>query len=531
MKRKPRSDVLAEDIFRGLCSKADVTRNRAEDDQAGWDYFVEFAPSRAEIPADLRPAPHRCKVQVKSSINRRANSTIKLSNALRFAEEGLPCFIVHVAFTTPACTSWTIYVRHFWTPMMAQALREARARSVAGLPLHSKRLAVTMTRGEAVADDDVLDALLRQMSDIGGDYAGQKRELARGLGYENGSGTGEFVLARSDFSELTKLHLGLVDEVPIESFTYTDRRFNIPAPPVRHGPGKISITPTTAPCVATLRRPGSSDEVSWPGTVFSALFDHLPPEERCARVQAGPLSLTIHVDGRAKFAVEMDFGEKVGPAELSRRLSFRSWEPSTTHEITIFNEGRALDVGPIRYERPPKDTERWARARNAFSTLMRVVPAERLPAEFCLSLNEVWRATEGLEQFAGMIDAAGSIKATLGGIPPEAFEGLRTLIIPFAVSIGGFQFIAVTEREVDSLAVANDEMVANTRSVRLLRGTVIKSGAAERFDVMAREVNWARERNRTIPGKHLVWRPDNVTETGAWSGEIEINSDDEDETS
>ena len=91
---------LGEDVLRKWCSEAGLTRNKAEQDENGWDYLVEF-PIRKEAnaPWDKAVAPVECKVQVKATRRLRNSVGIKLSNALKMAKCPLPFYLLVLEFS------------------------------------------------------------------------------------------------------------------------------------------------------------------------------------------------------------------------------------------------------------------------------------------------------------------------------------------------------------------------------------------------------------------------------------------------
>jgi hypothetical protein len=119
-------DSWAEDRFSAFCSRAGVTRNKSVQDRTGWDYLIEFPPAPTRlIPADLRPIEASARVQVKSKRSGKASVTLKLSNALRFAKDPLPCFVI-LFLATGGSEPVRVFVRHFWQQEIGQTLKRAR---------------------------------------------------------------------------------------------------------------------------------------------------------------------------------------------------------------------------------------------------------------------------------------------------------------------------------------------------------------------------------------------------------------------
>src|SRR4051812_2498815 len=102
---------LGEAQFRMWAEQAGLIVNDSNNhDASGWDFFLEWPRSdrhdeeAVSIPYDLRPAPLQALVQVKSSDSSARRVKVSLSNWLRFAQTGVPCFFVILEFDgTDAC--------------------------------------------------------------------------------------------------------------------------------------------------------------------------------------------------------------------------------------------------------------------------------------------------------------------------------------------------------------------------------------------------------------------------------------------
>jgi len=73
-----------EDFFSTLCSSVGLVANPSIKDKFGWDFIVQTdLPSSTEAPSDSDGLPFECKVQVKSTNERRGKWQIKVSNMKR----------------------------------------------------------------------------------------------------------------------------------------------------------------------------------------------------------------------------------------------------------------------------------------------------------------------------------------------------------------------------------------------------------------------------------------------------------------
>lgn len=508
---QPRFAKLAELAFETFCGEVGAVCNRVSDDQTGWDHVVEFHRSDdPEIPPDLRPASRRAFVQIKHSIREPRACELKLSNALRYAQDDQPWFVVFFVFARGGTQPTAIYVRHIWTAAMAEALRGSRAAHVAGRKLNTIKLRVRFEDAEVCADNP-LHRILEALDQVGPGYGQQKTEIAQGLGYDSGvTATGSFTLGEGVTLEaFVDLQLGLIPSLPIQRFDLTDQRFGIPIQRDRLGPGEISITPHPArDCVVTFCKSRGTEEISWPGHIFVPVLPGLPLEARRMRVVAGPIQVVISGDGTATFTWSMPVESPQPVAELARQLAFRSWSDSEPLEIGIWSDGQCLSIGEVDVNPRPSDEQYWTQLRAAFGALMSVVPPERLPADFTVSLGVLIAEAESLQTFATYLsEAPAEVAMVMEAAPPESLEGTTLLVMPLFYELAGHVFIAVIQRTVTEVAVEGRKIVLQTRSTRILRGSVLAGSAEDHRAFVAREVQWAEKRAERGDGHVLSYRP------------------------
>ncbi len=173
----------AEDEFSSLCSSGGVTRNKSMQDRTGWDYLVEFPPIISkEVPVDLRPTDLSARIQVKSKKSGKAGVTLKLSNALRFAKDPLPCFVI-LFLATEGAEPVRIFARHFWHDEISRALKRAREAHAEGRE-DINNLSITLSYGD---EDERKGDLLKWMKDSilskGSLYSQVKADLVQTVGF------------------------------------------------------------------------------------------------------------------------------------------------------------------------------------------------------------------------------------------------------------------------------------------------------------------------------------------------------------
>ena len=137
----------AQDHFKLLCSQAQVTCNSPQEDDHGWDFMIELIPPPdTNKPADKTPGVKKALIQVKSTWGQSPRAKIKVANALKFAKDELPCFIVLFHHTKQLGTQ--IYIRHFWTELIERALKRARQASVERRNVHKIWMEVRFSPGD-----------------------------------------------------------------------------------------------------------------------------------------------------------------------------------------------------------------------------------------------------------------------------------------------------------------------------------------------------------------------------------------------
>lgn len=481
---------------------------RATEDDNGYDLIVEF-PSRVETAfPDIDPPLTRCLIQVKSVQSRRQTTRVKLSNALKFAKDTLPCFVVLVTYPNNPRSHEAVYLRHIWTTDMMEALKSARQNSAKGTPLNRQYLGISFTANERV-DDDFADQLLDAIAREGADYGEKKKRMSDSLGYENGWGEGQFVLATGhDDRDLQDLLLGRRENLPIQSFTVTEFRFGIPGEETSRGPGLISVTvKPRSRCVITLQKRGSDDKISWPGGIFSAGMDWLPLEKQKIRVKAGPIEILLAKTGDVSATWSAPLDESRTLDDLERDARFRTWMDGSVIDLDIWSEKGEIPSGQIRFG--VLDTqEPWKDILEAIQALSRVVPPERRPNDLKVSMQAFASDISRHRHLTAVLKPAPtSIRVVNEDGIASALQTATHIVFPWISRIGSYFIVSIIEREIKSSHWEETMLHLTTENGRLLRGTAMPaSGATDAL--VAQEVEWARGRAEASGRKILSYHPD-----------------------
>lgn len=309
--------------------------NPAVDDQHGWDHMLEITPVQNNaLPADLRTHVISCFVQIKTTRGEKAETTVKLSNAVKAAKSPLPSFVF--LFHYGATGEPVLYGRHIWKDEIGQYLK--RARQAGDAPLHRQKVAVKFTSADRLTCNPV-DWVLAVLSTCGGDaYTFEKHRYVGSVGYETEAYTGNFELGPlQSHTDVVMHELGLLADLPVTSFKLFDTRFGIRADVPLHefADGKVSFTQKGRPVTVKLRS-CKGDEIELPGLAWAPLMIPWKHPEFRIRVKAGYIDMVT------------------GPFDSVRRLSTGLNISSAPHEDRPFIEQLGLlalinwsSLGPV----------------------------------------------------------------------------------------------------------------------------------------------------------------------------------------
>ncbi|MDB5713039.1 MAG: hypothetical protein JWO15_436 [Sphingomonadales bacterium] len=218
-----------EKIFSLLCSRRQVTCNKAEEDDRGWDLILHFPPPPiVKVPIDQRSVGAMALVQIKATHVEAQRWSISLKNALSLARSPLPAFIVCVGIG--ANGEETFRAIHLWNQEIARILKAARQAHVEKDKAINRRT-ISFDFNEQTTCSDVLGWMQAQVDEIGETrYAAPKQLLVDTLGFDEGHGIAHVIFSTASPDALADLQLGILKRVDIDRFSYTPRRFGIDTP-------------------------------------------------------------------------------------------------------------------------------------------------------------------------------------------------------------------------------------------------------------------------------------------------------------
>ena len=437
-----RSGRPAEKEFASLCAQKEITCNRADEDDHGWDYIIEIpAPNLDKLPADKVSSPKPIFIQVKSTKGKHAATTIKVSNAIKFANNEIPCFIVLFQNTSEGRRH--IFVRHYWKELIELSLERGRQVSVEGKPTNKSKLKITFSDQDEHSDD-LVEWLIETVNAFPKGYGKEKLELAEKLGYEGKGGQrAKFTFAESvTIEDLIDAQLGLIEFLPVKHIKVTDSRFGIDSPvPDYEGPGSISLKPDNPKKCKLVIQNSNNDIISLPSTIKFPSIPNLSEKKFKCLVENWLLSLTMPYSGQFICTVS-DFWKKKLTCErlyeLALFLSFGGDEIS----IRIVDDGPPLHISAdMGFEGDETDFKRYS---NFIKTLQEIL-LRAGANELLFSLDDLYKGKEEVAVFHEILSTAENIEINSIYDPNwEYSDNVFSNILAYCdINLGGVTFLVV----------------------------------------------------------------------------------------
>lgn len=278
----------AERRFSELAAAYGATCNKSTEDEKGWDYLLQFqARQLPRIPLDMVGPTRSCFIQIKSNSGAFRGVRLKLSNALEFATNKSPCFVVLFPYDEDAKPQNDIFVLHFWEREIEKTLKKVRELEAEGRKdLHNLLINFPLREMKKLPANDAVSEVHRTLEEYGEDYGERKRAISKTVGFEDVAveATIKFVEGTT-ISDIVDLHLGIRQTLDVAGLSSRTIRFGIPArePEVQTEAGKLSIEVTPLDAVAVFSSEVAGREVAVNGKLFGPAWQKLPKEERRLR--------------------------------------------------------------------------------------------------------------------------------------------------------------------------------------------------------------------------------------------------------
>lgn len=334
----------AEHSFARACSAGDAIPHSPKKDENGWDYMVEFDGKAIEGHADTRPPASKAFVQIKSTSKNQLACSIKLSNALKAAQSGLPWFIV--LYVAPkGSRKLAVYAKHVWQNEIEQALRAVRLSENEGKLLNRRRLTVTFHDSDKKSEEELVTWMEVCIDSIKPDYYRAKRAIYETVGFENGHAIGKISFAAENEDALFANFLGLGDGLLGSNISLTPTRFGIEdrSPHISLDKAVVHITPTpTGSCEIRLRGLKSAPAITIPAKVYALGEPIVSPDRRRFRFSGTGVEIVWSLDGYTKFDFTLNYAERLSVRDIENFAMLMQWSGGPIDIQVWSDKGRVI---------------------------------------------------------------------------------------------------------------------------------------------------------------------------------------------
>lgn len=223
---------LGESTFMKLCHEVGIVPTGSRIDKNGWDFNAEFPQEDAKSANEIHLSPYECRVQVKSTDDKKGKQQIKLSNLRRACTGLLPSFILIFEFDgkDDAQRAYLVHLDNSWCSKVLKRIHELNLKKP-NRELNKHTITVKYS-SEHLIDEIKGRAIWKHIRRfIGNDYGkyiAEKKKHLESAGYE--AGAGEFTFSTSGEKNIDAFidsHLGISQQIPIANIKGYNTRFGI----------------------------------------------------------------------------------------------------------------------------------------------------------------------------------------------------------------------------------------------------------------------------------------------------------------
>ena len=227
---------LGETLLTKWCDSVGLTSNESlHKDKMGWDHFIEFPYIKSDKPKDKQPLPIECKIQVKSTFNKKSGVQIKLSALKRLVDYTSPAFILFFEFQNAKLPILTnAYLVHIDETLITQILKSIREEHIKDKPqpLNQKYLWVKYTKKHKLEHKNgaiLRESIAKLVPDGMAKYQQNKNTLIKSVGYGNNGFIFKFNTSPEDITQhFLEAALGVPSKIEVKNMILKDNRFNCP---------------------------------------------------------------------------------------------------------------------------------------------------------------------------------------------------------------------------------------------------------------------------------------------------------------
>ena len=416
---------MGESLLQHWCAEGGVTANRAEHDQAGWDYLLEFPIElvRTDAALDKEPPPHQALVQVKATDAKTRSITVKLTNWLRLAKSPLPSFflILYYGGRTKCQRAHLLHVDEQAIRVVLETLRRLSAQPGARTSLHTRYLPVRCTSDNELPTPSSAAFVKRLTSSMGpsqAEYVARKQALLRDVGYENARGElsikvvvpEKYQRGRLD-QLLVDFSIGALSSLEVTEAELWDVRFGLkgPEPERRFKGSRLEFVPDSGkPAEVVLRRVTDGGELRLPATVYApvGIGSFVRPEDIRVRLAFPNASLILAPHPNSgQYDFNIPAPDRPGAlkqlAQTARLLQFMADASASESRITIQADRFSLGHLDLTSSfQPPTQLLEWAKL---VTLAQEVGSIMNLPPEATVVPLSLWHQAQALAQLHAVL--------------------------------------------------------------------------------------------------------------------------------
>jgi hypothetical protein len=197
---------LGETKLEEWCAQVGITANKVQKDETGWDHLLEFPlipniQPPSNIPLDICLKPLQCFVQVKSTDARPGRWPVKMDNWTRFINTPFPAFFLVLEYDGEnLCQrAYLVHVDETYIKKVLKKLREISNKNIK--KIHKKKIQFKYNNKNQILPlngEGLAKAIKNYVDDSPVQYAGEKIQTLRTIGYENENSLLKFEVSLPD---------------------------------------------------------------------------------------------------------------------------------------------------------------------------------------------------------------------------------------------------------------------------------------------------------------------------------------------
>jgi len=454
---------IGQDFFKLLCSQAGIVCNPSLQDQAGWDFKLDFSGDDALDLQNVHKSPQHCIVQVKATAKNLRSFNIKLSNAHRYATTLEPVFIAVIQIDKSGSAK-RLFVIHFDEKLIERTLsRVTKERQTDNRSLNRCKIKITAKAIDEVSPITGISLKTRlrhHISDDVQEYMSRKHNFLQRAGYSDQSGNISFKISSpEDLKDLIEMSIGLKESAQIVDVSKSIKRFEslekdssqssstgtLSMPDlVPNAKGKFRIYPSA-----------QGGFVEFPAELFISPFfaaaqggglEMIKEDTAVAKLVSGPLLLEFNRDfSRAKFNIDIDFGAKIPFYEILKYAKLLSliYEPENNPSFELWVDNKKVWTNEFVVNQSSFNLDSWLISDSETIKKVKIIfDYFEVDHTTQISWAEINEARNSISQYHSIISKNRMVYKVIFGVPDghKISKNENRYITHLAFRIGTFGF-------------------------------------------------------------------------------------------